>query len=1391
MRPGWRDPAVPATLLLAVLLLGLPALPVSKAANGDPPAWWGDTTPKAGFHLRVAVKVNNTYGYPVGNIPAVAELDLGAKLVEAGWISSPAGAQRILKSFELDQASVRVVAMVNLKPQQGGTGNGQMRVVDPSRPPSDPGRFELPSTFFPGALRDSRVTVFDARSNPFVSVVWRIPETLQPGEERAFMVYFDTVANGRKAPAERSGPLGSALDSLFWAGAGLQLYGRVLPAAGQVATVTVIGTLPATSVRVFAAPPGGIFQPVKPPQGFPGHGVPEHNFTVGAGQALLAYVSTGQAVAFRLEASKPILAQAISTGFVPSLDGGVAGRQFLFALTQPTTWEQDTIYFTAASGEPTTVQVTSLATGNVAVFTMNGAGGAGSNGHPYTVGARSAGFSPGCTAAATQATAPLLPTGPALYQATVVSGGPVLLQLQHASGLVPVPTVDGASAGKLFYATSGWSDQGLTNNGCVTYNRVGAWFAAGADGPAGLKVTSQESPGGVQVDPPGAPTAPVPSPPTRTVPAGADGIAGPFPAPFPDRPLLFEASAPVQLFTGLFPPQVGALRGPGSGGAPQHFLPVYAPSSVPVINGPLWGLDTARSFVGMGPTDLIAPFQDTQVHATLRYQSGASRAIDTVLGANGTLFLDNLPGPDLLASFKVDSSKPIFAYPTLGPAATLAGIPPILKATPLQAEYRGYLVKLASPTGLDPVTGATTVNTSVQYTIEVTNLARTATGGDLPDEVSLSLGAPTEGWTARLEGLSTFRLASGETRQARVVVTPGPAAEPGSLGVVGVRAMSHGNPAMQDALQVVTLLKRSFDVGIWFDRPVDGPKQKPDGKTSPGETKEYDVWVQNLGSERDRIQLEVSPPDPGWAVLLTKEGAAVDELELDPDEAAALKLQVAPPEGLADGFLLSTVTARSLSSPGDAFDRVSATTRLKQPSSLELVAEETHLRMDPGKEALFRLRVRNTGLGTADVAFELQSDAPASWRPSRLFLLDPATGNRIGVSRLSIGHGEEATLFANVTSHPSERAGRTANLRVNAHTEDRAVEEVLQASVRAVHRLQATVPPLPIGVQALGANTTFRISLENRGNLDEVLRLAPGDLPAGWRLDVPAYLTIGRNATQAFDATLVAPVGAQPATYSVKLDLASRDGNHTLVPLPARVGAVGDGLAGALPTLLGEPGRVARVTVPVSNTGNVPLTIAAERAGGETWPTPVAPPALTLAPGARGALEYGWMVPANAPDGTTGHTLILVLRPDDVNAATRRQEVVVRIDVGRPDLVLRAATAYQGPAGTLVEAFVANTGTRDATAATVSLLDGAEVADRITLDRLPAGQSANVTLLRTGTPAQALAVVLDAEGTIVERDESNNQASAAPAAGRPAPSPQAALLALLLVALAASRRRAT
>lgn len=1334
-----------ARLTVAVaLLLAAPLLaPIVAPQSQLPLEWWGSTTLGQGFHMRVPVTVTNPHAYSLTNAPVATELDIRGLLIEAGWVATPSGDRDLLQSFELEPNSVRVVWMTDFEAQSTGPTHGRMKVFDPALEASNIARYEVPSLFFPGAL-SGETHAFDSRLDPYITVVWRVPGILAPGDRRFFMVYFDTEGNPAHPPSTTSSTFaGADLESLFWSGPGATLYGHVNPPRSQTGTVGVIGLHPQTKVHVFVSSGTGRFAPLAASSGQP------NPFTLGKNELRDVTLTSGTPVTFKLVADRPILATVASAGFVPSLDAGMTGREFLFAMRRPINWEQDTVHFISTGTEETLVRVESLKDPTKKYeFEMNVA----TNQYPYTTGHRTGAVAgPGaqhaCYPTDLTSPSPALPAGPGLYRATVIKGPRVFLQMQPVDGLAQVPSATGAPLGKKFYGATGWTDFTSGGGVCLPSSRGGTWMAAAAQTSA-LRVTTPEDP--LQLDPRGSPGSPPPPP--RVIAAAPEGAGEPHTAALRDRPLVFDgATTPLALFTGSFPPQVDVA------GAFPSAAPVTGDSVVPTLNGPLGGGAGARNFVGVGATMVIAPYNNTVLEVDLDYMgSGRSRQV-VPLGADGLARFEDLSTQDRLQGIRISADRPVLVYPLAGPPGALAGVPAFLATQVGQAEFRGYLVDIASTNGLEPLTGSTLAGVPITYTMKITNLAKQAGGAGVADAVDVTLSAPPAKWRATLDR-SVINLAAGETQEVRVTIDPDADLPPQSQGAVSVRVASRGNPNMQDSLQTVTLLKRSFDVGLWFDQ-VDGAKTQT-RSVSAGTPIDYSLVVRNQGSATDRIELQTTAADVGWQLLLLQGTQEVTQLELDPHESATVRFRVVPPATLNEGILITTVTAKSLSSAA-AIDRATTTSRVAAPSDLFLDVPEVTRFVNPGADALFPVTLSNKGKGGAEVVLNTQAGTAVGWGQPLVFVKSPRDASRVPVTRISLGPGESLPLFVALAAPAGASAGETATLRFGAGLSGstQSLEAFLQVIVRAVHVLDQTLPSLPLEVPQDGKNVTAEIRLRNRGNLPESLRVTVGDLPAGWSLDVPTVLLLPINGTQVFALRLQPAAGAPIGRYNITLALVSHDGNKTLIALPTVVGVVAREALNPPALVLAQPGRAARIPIPIENRGNAPMLVRVETPPGEPWTLASPLETISVPPGAQQVLNVGLEVPADAALGATEHRLRLLLRADQAGAVESQRIVTISIDVDRADLRVSDAERFPTAAGTLVRAVVSNLGNRSALDVLAELRVGAETVDRVTIDDLPPGDSANLSFLQPPGKTGDVSIVVDGSNQAVERDESNNVVS--------------------------------
>jgi uncharacterized membrane protein len=1340
---------------VGLALLGLTAcLPTGVQATANGVVWWDQTAPNDGYHMRIPVVVKNPYDFPVTDSAAFAEIDIAARLLEAGWIRQPQGDADVLKSFSLDLDSVRVVEVTDLQAASSGPSHGRLVTYDANIRADDSRRYEVPCLVYTGALQRPDAQPFDADTNPLVTVIWRVEGELLPnaagGAERFFMIYFDSTRNGDKQPASYADSRGGAgLESTFWAGSGLTLYGNVAPAATEVGVVHVIPLHDGTRFTVETRNEAGIFQPVTAPNGFPSNPT-----TLSRHEAKALFVASGRSAVFRVQASKPALAFVEGAGFVPSLEGSMLGKEFIFPLSHDPVWEQDSIYFAASDLEETVVEVRRLGDSNVLRFEMNTP----ANDAPYTTGARSGTFqaagTPGaCTLVNPTRPSPLLTT-PGYYEAKVTRGGPVLLQIASTRGVVQIPSRLGAPSGTSFSGAVGWSDRQSNHNGanpaCNDTSRSGYFMAAAVRDPAALRASSPDFIG--QVYPTGRDPSRLPAPaPVGRAPADQDG---PVLSPLLDRPIRFEADRPVSLFAGNMPPirQVQPLM--GVFGFPDGD-PVRTPAGIPFVNGPVGGAEGARIFSSYGASTVLALFDDTVVSTDLEYTASGRLAATTEMAAFGVLDLEDLGELDQLGGLRLEANRPVLLIPTKDHSAALAAVPAFLQASQSAAEFRGYMVRVSSPSGLNPVTDSTLPGTPITYKVLVTNLGRGLAGSGLADTVRLTATGPA-GWEVRLDRQDLF-LQTDQTAEVHVTVTPPPSLASGSVGQVSVRATSSGNPKMDDSLQLVTLIKRSFGVGIWFDQ-VGNPQRTQTRIVPHGAEAVYNVTVKNTGAVPDVIAVVATlPGEPDWQVRLrTIAGQAVESLSLASGASARLQLVATPGPAASDATIVTAITASSTSEPS-AQDQLIAITKMRSPSNVRLLAPKPVGYVEPGQTFYFPLQFRNTGTGSAELFFEVEVSADPVWNLTGVMVRDAAGKPTANLTDLTIAPGQTVDLWLAATASSSAPAWAFAQAQVSARIAGmgQTLEAVLQAGVLPVHRLDQALPPLPLLAQQDATNLSAKVRLTNAGNLNESLLVRAADVPDGWTVVLPKSLSINKTATQEITVTIGIPASARPGAYNVSLALESEDGNVTIVRLPTLLGTLTSASGEGASNVLARPGAPAIASFLVRNDGNVPVALQLS-APTEAWSWASPQANLVLPPGAQVRIRVSYSVPLDAPDGASEHALRLAMKPTDSHSTTIVQTLSTRVSVGRPDLTALAPKAFSGPGGLLVRAQVRNVGNRLAENVTVELRSTDRVLDRIQVQEIAAGSISNVTLVGGPHESGTLRFVVDAANANVEADESNN-----------------------------------
>lgn len=1355
-----------------VVLALLAATPLGAGQSDDVDStaleWWGSTEVGEGFHLRVPVTVENTRDHAVTNGLVLAEIDIADRLIQAGWVSQASGGADRLRSFEFDRDSVRVVAMTNLDPMADGTIQGRLGVHSTEFPRGDLRRHEVPSTHFAGSLTVSGGPLFDERTNPLVTVMWRVPGLLDSDEKRHYVVYFDSVTNVDHGPADYRGVPGGALhERAFWSGPGVDLLGLVQPDVSRAGTVTVIGLHPETTVDVFLANTGGSFARQ-------GNAATHTNpFTIGAGEFRNIFISNTFDTGFRLVADKPVLAVVDSEGFVPTTAGQTVGKEFYFATTYPSQEGQDSLFI--LNRHPTlahtVVRLESLTDDTSQEIHLNG----GSNHFLYTLGSHATSpqdGSDGCDFPTSERMA-AIPPGVGRYRATVTQGGPVSIQLQPVRGVTQIPGDDQAPTSNAFWSALSRSEAESPN--CLPVASQYSLYVTGTE--AGhFEITSPESP------------LPRLFPRCETAPCPDGQAIGPAPArafaretvdtqDLTDRPFRLTSTVPATLMVAP-PPLPNSL------------------ASAP-LRGPLGGADAGQKYTGFGPTSIYTPFADTVVRAEIHY--AASGKVDQTLSLlKGRL--SDLPTRtgDPILWYHLDANRPILVLPRGAPPGFLGGIPATLTATVHDADYRGHLVEVQSVTGLDPVSDSTVPGEGVDYTFVVTNRGRGADAADLPDTILVSPSTPPPGWEATLSR-TTLPLASDESQTVTMRVTPSVDAKPGDLGSVTLQATSRGNPQVTHSVDTITHIKRSFDVGLWFECAECHKLER--NASAAGQPNQFNIVLQNLGSATDTFTLMFTPPGSAWVVELLRDGDPVPDVTLGPrrsdTDTADLVLRVTPPADIAEGILLTEVTAQSTSSPA-VLDRVVAIARVHAPSDLNLVAAERVQWVDPGEEAVFPVLLTNGGQGHASVHFDARADDLPAWSDPVVFLISSTTGQRFAVdpaTPTTIGPGEALPLGVNITAPANATAGDQVALRfhVEAPNQDQGLEAFLHAFVRTVHDLEVTLPDTPPRILQGNTSATFDLRVTNRGNLNETLTPLAASLPPGWSFEFPDDdILVPRNATQNLAIGVTAPADVAEGSYAVGIRLAAADGNVTMVSLPVHVGSFSDHALTGPDPVDAQPGHDATTYFRFENQGNTFLRVRLEADPAEPW-TLIHPDAeQTVPPRGRVTVPVAWEVPRDSPTSTTTHRATLIAEPDVDGVGTIRRTMEAPVAVDRADVTVVDATEFRGAAGTIVDAVITNEGRRTAYDVELRFLVDGDVLDRVVMTEIPPGGLRTATFLQPDALNGTASLIVDPDDRVVESDETNNVFGvdkAGDVLGSAAGAPIALALACLTVAVVIRRRK--
>ncbi|MGQ0536618.1 MAG: CARDB domain-containing protein [Methanobacteriota archaeon] len=737
--------------------------------------------------------------------------------------------------------------------------------------------------------------------------------------------------------------------------------------------------------------------------------------------------------------------------------------------------------------------------------------------------------------------------------------------------------------------------------------------------------------------------------------------------------------------------------------------------------------------------------------------------------------------------YRIRAEKPIAAY-ALNPngngpyAYYLSGRLLPLRAAAGAADFWGFAGAL-SIVGGAPVTNVKPGD-AVRVELAVTNLARDPDGRSVSDSFSLDVRLePDElrtNWTGELSTRALSDVASGAAAPFLLQVSSPRDAPTGTLASVRLTATSAGNPAIVSSL----LLRVSVTVRFDFSLRFAGGEAVLEQAVPPGNTTRFPLVLRNTGSGEDTVRLEiVRPPGlgEGFAFRLAdaRTGANVSSVTLDPGRAIDLELAVTVPRTV-------TVPVFSVSVLGTSANQVN----LKREARADLVlSANIQIRLsasDPAREALpgetvrFPLRLENLG-----EAVTVRVSLPGRPVPEFSPLLVSAARNESGpflVFDLSAnGTGNDGRdLYLDVAVAPDTAAATRGNLVVVAETVrsgDRTpVRETvfLQLAVRRDHRIGFDRDSLDV---VPGAEVEVPLTLTNRANADEVVRILPQNLPAGWVASfAPANLTLPRNSSGTVRLTLATPLTTPPGALRPTFRLLFEDGESRDVAFNATVPRVVDTRV-TLPerSLVVPPGAPRDVAATVANRGNVPQTVRLSVEAPAGLDVRLSRDEVRLSPG-----EEVGLVATFSP----GRAVLLGNATVRFFGSTEEGRTLLgarEVVVAELDLVLSGTSVEDATVGgvLLATAEVANVGGADLAGVVATLFVDGVAVDNRTIEILPATETRVVVLRWTREPgAHGVAVLVDPRDEFAELDEENNAHESR--VGRTLPGPSLLLSALAI-----------
>jgi uncharacterized membrane protein len=1072
-----------------------------------------------------------------------------------------------------------------------------------------------------GALDQTRA--YQNRTQPDVHVEWTIPGGIAPAQTRHFMIQLDTLLNGAKDSAGYAEQEIGELGGRYWISRGTLLFGvgsRVTLVATETDTDVLVEIHAAGGWTPAEFPDPNVKNPVRVQEGTP------IAIDLGDRPHLVRLTSASGVIALGTSSNAP----GSFGGPAPSTDDGIMGKTFRL----PPVGKGYVVYSPVGRAEVTLDDgpISTIAPGSVQAFQTT------------PVGERDFHIVPEHVI---RSNTPVLvfawPDAVGKTQFATPWGTPVgsrLVGLPYLGNFCGPPPPGAAQEARECIP------QPLPP--CTTDN-IG--FSGGEMIVTGLAEESFVRGRDLQ-------TAELTHP--KTVTGRVSSTAATLDRGEPLRMKTEAASGgkacPVLLYA------TPSATEPGFGEAP---LVAFGGRSAPgalAISTPIGGKD-AREFVAYAPVNAVAYYDGTQIRVT---QEGRSSSHG--LGDGSSVLVNaTLASPAI-----IHASKPVVLLPHDG-EGYFAGIDRTLTVSRHgPAEYRGYLVGLrAAEGGAEPLVGVAGPGSPALYRLEVTNLAKDHLGRPVSDDIEISLDAAPPGWTfeATPERLS---LAGGASGTVEVRLTPPPEMVGNAPLRTSVHARSVGNPNMADRVSIVTVVRPSYDIDMWFEQ--EGGVKSRSLVFDRDETLDVSVVVKNLAVIPDRVVLSATAYDPAWSIEIEGARSGFREVPLDAGQSRTIQVRITAPSANASTSLLEA-NAISLSD-ASAAAKVAAHAKIRVATNMALHAPHPVIEGAPGSTVRFRVELENRGEGALAAKFNASSTLPEGWAAPIVMHGEHAIDELSGI----LPH-TSVPLDVTITIPTGALRAEQALIHMAVETlpqtvGDAIMREGLDLTLLVGLRRDLDVTGPGRKVDAIpGTEVEILLDVQNAGNGAETLRVLVDDLPPGVSMIPDPPLTVESPGTGTLRARLSIPEQLPAADHAIALKVMTQDGAEIPQSVELRVPERAAAQVVPLDPTAILPGKASLIRVEIVNVGNTALPLPPVFLAPDGWTIEASAEPTTLDPGGSARGTIALLAPRSegspfleipfAPDWAAGAPLEVEIQHVEVGRRGRAEPR--RRRCGRPD----------------------------------------------------------------------------------------------------------------------------